>query len=445
MPYYLASSTNMNPAIDNSASYLLSLPVELVRRIASFLPCTSALSLMTASRTLRSTCNDRLLFREIAERTTTSNSITKDEEWQDASVLLCRASLSDTIRIAYAVERATKRGEVEYPLWEMQNNGEEVDSDVRSWLPHLVALRHPTCLTFRPEHLLCLHYQLSRFQPERSSQYYADLLGVEFCIIALVLQQIAWGEDFYRAFSKQWKKIMESREAERKRDVEIAYLLGLHDINPGPSPGITLSLSERVHRLPTNTYGQASAIILHMPFFIDGMHAVNDLPVPLPELSRMPFHTWMNIPMVYGSERRDFNECHAWWATTPQFISGTWMGYYSDERGQEPNLEEPMHNINLIARKPDLPYSTQSRIRTVIDAASEGCDGIGKFALHGEIHFDGSVILYKQYYQGWEWIYKGFVTPFGIAGSWGDRNLDGKGYFWLWKKDWCNPEASHLE
>jgi hypothetical protein len=401
---------------------------------------------MSTSRTLRSTCNDRLLFREIAERTTTPNSITKNVEWQDASVLLCRASLSDTIRIAYAVERATKRGEVQYPRWEMQNNGEEVDSDVRGWLPHLVALRHPTCLTFHPEYLLSLHYQLSRFQPERSSQYYADLLDVEFCMIALILQQIARGKDFYSAFHKQWKKIMESREAERKRDVEIQYLLGLHDINSGPVPGITVSLAQRVHRLTMNTYGQASAIILYMPFFVNRMHAINDLPIPLPEPSRMPFHTWMNIPMVYGSERRAFHECHAWWATTPEFISGTWIGYYSDEREREPNLEEPMHSINLIARKSDLPYQpAQTRTRTVIDVASKGRDGIGKFAMHGEIHFDGSVILYKQYDVGWGWVYKGFVTPFGIAGSWGDRHLDGQGYFWLWKKDWCNPDASYPE
>jgi hypothetical protein len=171
------------------------------------------------------------------------------------------------------------------------------------------------------------------------------------------------------------------------------------------------------------------------------MYTMKDLPIPFPEVSRMAFHTWMNIPMVYGSERRAFHECHMWWASTPQFVSGTWMGYYSDERVPHQSLEEPMHSINLIARRSDL--SKPGRVRTIIDIASQGHDGVGKFALHGYIRFDGSVLLTKRHDAGWEWIYKGFITPFGIAGSWGDQRLDGLGYFWLWKKDWCNPEANY--
>jgi hypothetical protein len=399
---------------------------------------------MTTSRTLRTICNDRLLFREIAERTTTSNSVAGHVEWQDAYVLLSRASLSDTIRIAYAAERATKRGDAEYPHWEMKPNESKVDSDLRNWLPHLIALRHPTCLTFRPEDLLTLHYQLAMYEPEPDSQHYANILDVEFCMIALILQQISQGENFSHNVQIEWKATMESREAERKRNMEIGILLGLQDLDTTP-PGFAPSLYKRMHCLARDMdvrrRAQASAVVLHTLFTADEMHTIKDLPIPFPEVSRMPFHTWMNIPMVYGSERRAFYDCHMWWASTPQFVSGTWIGYYSDERVQNPSLDEPMHSINLIARKSDLP--NPGRVRTVIDIASQGRDGVGKFTLHGHIRFDGNVLLTKRYDAGWEWIYKGFVTPFGIAGSWGDRHYDDVGYFWLWKKDWCNPEAKY--
>ncbi|KAF2711630.1 hypothetical protein K504DRAFT_500287 [Pleomassaria siparia CBS 279.74] len=408
---------------------------------------------MTGCRALRTICRDRHLFRQIAERTSIYNSDTKCVEWQDGSVLLDRASPADTIRIAYAAERATKRGNVQIPQWGTKYNHQAVDPDVRDWLPHLVALRHPVCLKlFRPEHLLGLHYQLSTPEPEPSSEYHSCLLGVEFCMIALILEQICRREDFYPGFAEQWEEIIEIHKEERKINEQIGYLLGIHDgddlVSLQTPPGISRSLFERVLRLRRVTgkqsYAEVSATILHMLFFINGIQATQHLTAPLPEPSRMPFHTWMNVPMVYGSERRAFHECHAWWATKITFLTGTWMGYTTDERQDGPTLEAPMQNINmtlLVPTENGNPAQGNLRRRAVIDAASEGHDGDGKFSLRGSVYVDGSVTMWKLNEVGREWIYRGFVTPFGIAGSWGSHASHHWGRFWLWKKEWSRDDA----
>ncbi|KAF2801492.1 uncharacterized protein BDZ99DRAFT_577617 [Mytilinidion resinicola] len=80
-----------------------SLPVELIRRVAGFLPCTSALNLLLVSRRLRDAYNDRLVFKHIAQ---TSHLDRIDQRWK-SSALFDEKSLLETEEAALAVEKLT--------------------------------------------------------------------------------------------------------------------------------------------------------------------------------------------------------------------------------------------------------------------------------------------------------------------------------------------------
>ena len=101
----------------------LTLPNELLRHIASSLPLSALLKLRCVKRRLHDVCNDRLVLHNIARNglfntTGAAESLIlaysarnrvsmKPEqlEWREGDLLLDRASLQDTSRVAYAVER----------------------------------------------------------------------------------------------------------------------------------------------------------------------------------------------------------------------------------------------------------------------------------------------------------------------------------------------------
>lgn len=428
----------MASLIKDHSACLESLPIELIRRIAGYLPCSSAFALMSANKLLYAACNDRLLFKEIAEHTKLPQSFFRTGlknvtlEWLDAPVLLDKASLSDTIRVAYAVDRATEQAETTCPQW---FDGKEMHTDVRNWLPQLIALRHPTCLVMGPEHLLRLHSHLMMEveEPDPCPIASIQILNVEFCMISLILEHISRGSDFYHNCKEQWEVNMRLYPGEVKE-----YYM---EIQSGIAFRLFRRMLEFGEDMEDFDYAQASALILHLPFFIDEMHTMVGLPIPFPEVARMPFHKWMDIPMVYLKDSKVLWQGHIAKMATPSFISGVWQGYYTDDRDGEHNLEDPMHDVNLSTSEPH--SHPESNTKTVIDGSSRGRDRVGRFTIHGAVYNDGEVLMTKQYSGGWEWSYKGFVTPFGIAGIWGDEEWDFGGYFWLWKKEWCDPAARY--
>jgi hypothetical protein len=142
-----------------SQKLLLSLPLELLRRIASHTSCTTVFNLLLTHRRLREACNERLIFKYIAE---THHGIKGPEDvWRDSFVLLDNASLEDTKRVAHAVERAVKLVQVEDLTPTIYSNfNERYKLDLHEYLPHLMALRHPCCLYLDPMMFLDLYLKM---------------------------------------------------------------------------------------------------------------------------------------------------------------------------------------------------------------------------------------------------------------------------------------------
>jgi hypothetical protein len=168
------------------------------------------------------------------------------------------------------------------------------------------------------------------------------------------------------------------------------------------------------------------------------LHAGGTDSCPLPSMDKIPFLSFMDIPPVYSGTATSFSKCHLGKMCTPEFLSGDWAGYYSHNRMGGITMDRPMHTIRIEAsRAPGLDMIGNEKI--VIDKASEGRDGHRYFQLSGTVGLDGRVTMSKMYSaHRWSWDWAGEVTPFGLAGVWGNPGY-GRfgGYFWIWKKEWC--------
>jgi len=83
--------------------------------------------------------------------------------WRDSSVLLNNASLEDTKRVAYAVERVVKLAQVEdLTPTTFTNFNERYKLDLHEYLPHLMALRHSCCLYLDPIIFLDLYLKMGK-------------------------------------------------------------------------------------------------------------------------------------------------------------------------------------------------------------------------------------------------------------------------------------------
>jgi len=152
----------------------------------------------------------------------------------------------------------------------------------------------------------------------------------------------------------------------------------------------------------------------------------------------MPSYQWMDIPMVFRNISRDFSRCHISKMTRPEFLSGEWCGHRCGHMLD--HIDPPIHDLILNTRSltvDDLPAPPGEVLKTVIED-SKGRQSFMEFRLSGYIYASGKVALTKMSNtQLWAWEYKGAMTPFGIAGIWGNGREIVGGYCWIWKKQWC--------
>ncbi|KAF2463052.1 uncharacterized protein BDR25DRAFT_246547 [Lindgomyces ingoldianus] len=201
-------------------------------------------------------------------------------------------------------------------------------------------------------------------------------------------------------------------------------------------------MSRFIEDYPGLNSARAASLVVAM------MCAIMQLPLdskiaPLPSPSRIPFQTFMDIPLPLRNTGEDFTKCHINKMTSANFLTGDWIGYYNDLRGwgrrERFYLDPPMRRIRLIARPVSLSEKSSPNDKTIIDGVSGGVDGFHTFSLSGMVSANGDVKLRKTYiHQGWSWMWWGVVTPFGIVGAWG-REHEGRfgGHFWIWKNEWC--------
>ena len=149
-----------------------------------------------------------------------------------------------------------------------------------------------------------------------------------------------------------------------------------------------------------------------------------------PTLNQIPFADLMtNIPVPFEPAAEQFNVCHLEKMANKTFLeAGEWLGYYcSPHQAAWMFLDPPMRGIFF-----QVEDEFQGRL---LRLRASGFDAVGRFSLDGTCHTStGDVNMTKQYVGAHRWIWRGNLTPFGIAGSWDGHNA----WFWLWKADWCH-------
>ena len=118
-----------------------------------------------------------------------------------------------------------------------------------------------------------------------------------------------------------------------------------------------------------------------------------------------------------------------------------WAGYYTiddDETGQDPPMFLELRYIQgplaLISAGPG-PSET-------ILFSGEGHDGVGTFTLRGSCDTRTGAVMARKSYATHEWSWQGMVTPFGMAGIWGDIFLTRGGWWYIWPREWSNNPAT---
>ncbi|KAF1998531.1 hypothetical protein P154DRAFT_577875 [Amniculicola lignicola CBS 123094] len=423
----------MTTIIDPLPASLLGLPTELLQHIACFLPCSSLLSLTRVNHKLRNSCYQPWVFNTIARESRYCNGPT----WRHANVLL--AGSLHGHRTAYAVERANGRAEEVYNHWtatsDLQPGVVDVPRDIREWLPQLIALQHASSLQLAPEQMFDLHGQLGKpFPREDDREAYAMFSNTCFCMIGLLLHRV----QNFRSSDIMDDMILELLFQDRPIVYHDVFTI-LHELVPklngtvrevGLAPAMTITLVVLTAFLESDAG--------------DPSHRNRPL---IPRLDRINPHSFMIIPPVYTGSAEAFLTCHIQAMRSCDFLEGDWVGFYTDNRNDNTRLIEAMTDINLCTRdQTEDELDLWPRATSVIDKTSTGRDSIGTFTLSGTVTPDGRVYMVKRYTQGWEWHWRGSLTPFGIVGIWGrdefmlrERSawFSVGGYFWIWKKEWC--------
>lgn len=418
--------------ISESASPFLSLPTELLQSIAALCPCSTILNLILVNRALHDACNDRLVFRHIAESAHRAIQ-SSPSQWPEGAAYLSDASLADTIRAAYAAERSLGMPNLSLADYE-QNHGKfgEIEVDIFNWIPQFIALRHPATIQIHPLYFLD-QFQLARrasnyniyelTQHSSPEEIAAHYFNTAFC---LAYAMIAWTRtkhniDILHSFADQLRidgvrrpVSTGSNDPRRVQDFFRTSVQALHRIDEfGPEH-------------------EWAALFLLITLIMSANPGSSILPL----VDRIPFHTFMNIPPVYRNTGDVFRKCHLQKMCTPEFLSGEWMGFYSDHRWQGPRLDPIMHTIRL-----DGSWQDEQKGNISIDYTSGGADAHGRFRLEGAVNTDGKVTMAKTYIEHpWKWEWIGHVTPFGIVGTWGGGSRGAAsfgGFLWIWKKEWC--------
>ncbi len=154
-------------------------------------------------------------------------------------------------------------------------------------------------------------------------------------------------------------------------------------------------------------------------------------PISPPDLRRIPFSSFMRLPLPYSvSATADFATCHLAAMATPEFLQdGEWVGYYSySGPAAVPSVtfDDPCREIRFKVTPAGGVLHLQ---------VERALDAIGRFSLTGQLTVrTGEFTLAKDYGVGHAWTLLGVLTPFGLVGTWGTPGWGG--WFWFWKAEW---------
>jgi hypothetical protein len=426
---------------------LLTLPIELIQHITTLLPCSAALNLLCVNRQLYTACNDRLVFRSIASHPLTREQVASvlDSDtcragWANSELVSADISRENTIRLAYAVERCIQASiEKDYECT-LRVSTHFRSYNISNWLPHLMALHHPATLQLKPVTLLQLQGRLLSWchvpAPMTRFLHTDDFINTNFALVYTILTQLRMFDNLV--------EVIQSFDRYFANDESPTVKGNALTIIGGAEKGLRQRMRGYGRLGNVWDLDQATALLPSMIFKLVAHIPTTELSnLPLPD--SIPFNETMDIPPVFRNDSQPFSECHIRNMTTTDFLSGTWMGYYSEHRHwsrDARSFDPPMHDIEIVARVPSKEVREMTAIKAVIDRGSRGVDAHGEFSLKGHIHEDGFVRIAKRYIvHGRSWLWLGRVTPFGIVGVWGGYDQFG-GHFWIWKERWSISSVS---
>lgn len=440
---------------------LLALPNELLQHVARFLPCSNLLQFIRVHRQVYNACYDPIVFKDIAlcanyntpgavgplldsyNQPERAGLTLGDLSWPEGESILEESSFEDKIRIAYAVEQIMRLSTLTPAAWLTTTT-----SGMAEWLPHLLALHHPAARCLEPNMFLLPHGQLSQLNTSATSSVLMNRWLSRTAdqardrLASTKLQAIHF---INLSFILSYTVLQRLGSTNESQEI-ISLFAGFF----GPIPAVVdvvdtvLSrLSERVPGYETFNrdfaLSQASAVLPVLLVAIADSYLYHQqrlLPVP----AKIPFAEFMDVPNVFRNSAERFTTCHYQHMTSPGFLSGRWMGYYSDQRrfrrrNRMVHIDAPMQNIQMIVHEPTEEARTRLRISAIIDRETKGYDACGDFRLSGRVREDGLVSVAKQYLgSAISWTWTGRITPFGIVGVWGDDSFGG--YLWIFKEEW---------
>ena len=160
----------------------------------------------------------------------------------------------------------------------------------------------------------------------------------------------------------------------------------------------------------------------------------------IPETNTIPFTNLMDLPVPFSAnDLSQFATCHMRRMMDPTFLQdgAEWGGYYSlpawDDSSAKVDFDPAMHGVR---------FTTTEFLHTgsIQLHGTGGMDGVGAFELKGTIDGNTGALHMQKIYVNhgirWQWV--GFLTPFGIVASWGERY---GGWVWLYKLAWCSSGA----
>jgi len=336
----------------------------------------------------------------------------------------------------YALKDETKRYTRDWPTHEMKD-----------WLPHLLALRHPAVFPLRPTNL-----QLLLWHPDMSDDGHdpydvrnpslPDDIAVSFSMVALFLHG------------------MELRPAHAEFNVACQHLsTSLWKGHPGNMGMLDIILPRAIDfqwQEPEKDYDLSDvyALLLHLVLVLYPHSTVKRIPVPV--LHRMPVWEVLGAPVPFRSPVEDFVQVRLSAEDMVEYLNGEWMGF-NTENGEDDRYSpleiKRLFKIHITAHEPSSPSTSSPDPDTlaIISPSSRGRDHGGAFTLSGSVSPTGNIILSKEGDNEGSQDdviasqYRGVVTPFGIVGLWESEMMYGRrksskyflGHFWIWKKEWC--------
>ncbi|KAH6665483.1 hypothetical protein B0J14DRAFT_232591 [Halenospora varia] len=430
-----------------------SLPLEIVRRIASFVPCDSIFNLLKASRRLHDACNDHLVFKQIIDFSNSRNGT----RW-NTGILPHNTSASHCSRFAVADMMAWSWVSDQRTFVENAAIRDRSDSDIWSFDDAVLDLALP----FRDDskycpsgevpcgrgHALNSVSQLCKWAPYLSVLQHPFL---DHTNLAGLVCQVS--ESRIRSPDEVWSI---------GHILTCAFLAQTHHYLSDNLVEIHLNLlhgTEVLHSALETHNIRKSCEYNWPPLFVCAIlqyshHCATTgvkgaiLP-PLPSAMFNAANLYEKFPLRLGAAPSKESISHSQGPglhistmLTQEFLEdGEWVGYYSNSMLPESfDLELPMTGVYFQVCDEIRPHLMPSfSAHPFQSLTSEGSDSVGTFNLEGHISsLDGAFGMEKSYHSGPTWEWKGRMTPFGIVGTWGSFG-DTYGYVWLWKRAW-SPE-----